>query len=47
MAIPLISGILWSEINGTEFLTMTVEGFPDTMRILLTGFTDVEDLGDF
>src|SRR5579883_1210814 len=32
------------EMNGTEFLGLTVERFPDTIRILLTGFTDVEDL---
>ncbi|AKG23918.1 SpoIIE family protein phosphatase [Calothrix sp. 336/3] len=34
------------EMNGTEFLGLTVERFPDTIRILLTGFTDVEDLVD-
>ncbi|WP_066379960.1 MULTISPECIES: SpoIIE family protein phosphatase [unclassified Anabaena] len=33
-------------MNGTEFLSHTVESFPDTIRILLTGFTDVEDLVD-
>ena len=31
-------------MNGTEFLSKTVDRFPDTIRILLTGFTDVEDL---
>ncbi len=31
-------------MNGTEFLSKTVERFPDTIRILLTGYTDVEDL---
>jgi serine phosphatase RsbU (regulator of sigma subunit)/CheY-like chemotaxis protein len=31
-------------MNGTEFLSRTVERFPDTIRILLTGYTDVEDL---
>lgn len=31
-------------MNGTEFLSKTVERFPETIRILLTGFTDVEDL---
>jgi serine phosphatase RsbU (regulator of sigma subunit)/FixJ family two-component response regulator len=31
-------------MNGTEFLSRTVEHFPDTIRILLTGYTDVEDL---
>jgi response regulator RpfG family c-di-GMP phosphodiesterase len=33
-------------MNGTEFLSRTVDHFPDTMRILLTGYTDVEDLVD-
>ena len=33
-------------MNGTEFLGKTVEKFPDTIRILLTGYTDVEDLVD-
>ncbi|NEQ66746.1 MAG: SpoIIE family protein phosphatase [Symploca sp. SIO2D2] len=33
-------------MNGTEFLSKTVDRFPDTIRILLTGFTDVEDLVD-
>ncbi|MDX2241072.1 MAG: GAF domain-containing protein, partial [Leptolyngbyaceae cyanobacterium bins.302] len=32
------------EMKGTEFLSRTVPQFPDTMRIILTGFTDVEDL---
>lgn len=31
-------------MNGTEFLSRTVERFPETIRILLTGYTDVEDL---
>lgn len=31
-------------MNGTEFLSRTVERFPDTIRIVLTGYTDVEDL---
>jgi serine phosphatase RsbU (regulator of sigma subunit)/CheY-like chemotaxis protein len=31
-------------MNGTEFLSKTVERFPETIRILLTGYTDVEDL---
>ncbi|OKH19016.1 SpoIIE family protein phosphatase [[Limnothrix rosea] IAM M-220] len=31
-------------MNGTEFLSRTVETYPDTIRILLTGYTDVEDL---
>jgi serine phosphatase RsbU (regulator of sigma subunit)/FixJ family two-component response regulator len=33
-------------MNGTELLGKTVERFPDTIRILLTGYTDVEDLVD-
>lgn len=31
-------------MNGTEFLSRTVEDYPNTIRILLTGYTDVEDL---
>jgi serine phosphatase RsbU (regulator of sigma subunit)/CheY-like chemotaxis protein len=31
-------------MKGTEFLSRTVEMFPDTIRIVLTGYTDVEDL---
>ncbi|MGB2924130.1 MAG: SpoIIE family protein phosphatase [Limnothrix sp.] len=31
-------------MNGTEFLSRTVDRFPDTIRILLTGYTDVDDL---
>lgn len=31
-------------MNGTEFLSRTVDRFPDTIRILLTGYTDAEDL---
>ena len=33
-------------MNGTEFLGKTVEQFPETIRILLTGYTDVDDLVD-
>lgn len=40
----IISDQRMPQMNGTEFLGRTVERFPDTMRILLTGFTDVEDL---
>jgi len=40
----IISDQRMPEMNGTEFLSLTVEKFPDTIRILLTGFTDVEDL---
>lgn len=31
-------------MNGTEFLSRTVDCYPDTIRIVLTGYTDVEDL---
>ncbi len=40
----IISDQRMPEMNGTEFLGKTVEQFPDTIRILLTGYTDVEDL---
>ncbi len=40
----IISDQRMPEMNGTEFFGLTVECFPDTIRILLTGFTDVEDL---
>ncbi|MGF1491723.1 MAG: SpoIIE family protein phosphatase [Microcoleaceae cyanobacterium] len=40
----IISDQRMPEMNGTEFLGQTVERFPDTIRILLTGYTDVEDL---
>jgi serine phosphatase RsbU (regulator of sigma subunit)/FixJ family two-component response regulator len=33
-------------MNGTEFLSRTVEPYPETIRILLTGYTDVDDLVD-
>jgi response regulator RpfG family c-di-GMP phosphodiesterase len=40
----IISDQRMPEMNGTEFLGKTVDRFPDTIRILLTGYTDVEDL---
>ncbi len=40
----IISDQRMPEMNGTEFLGQTLERFPDTVRILLTGYTDVEDL---
>lgn len=40
----IISDQRMPEMNGTEFLGKTFEKFPDTVRILLTGYTDVEDL---
>jgi response regulator RpfG family c-di-GMP phosphodiesterase len=33
-------------MSGTEFFSLVAERFPDTIRILLTGYTDVEDLVD-
>jgi len=42
----IISDQRMPEMNGTEFLSKTVDRFPDTIRILLTGYTDVEDLVD-
>ena len=42
----IISDQRMPEMNGSELLSLTVERFPDTIRILLTGFTDVEDLVD-
>ena len=40
----IISDQRMPHMTGTEFLSHTVEPYPDTMRILLTGYTDVEDL---
>lgn len=40
----IISDQRMPEMKGTEFLSKTVPQFPDTVRIILTGFTDVEDL---
>lgn len=40
----IISDQRMPRMNGTELLSRTVERFPDTIRILLTGYTDVEDL---
>lgn len=40
----IISDQRMPQMNGTEFLSRTVEQFPDTIRIVLTGYTDVEDL---
>lgn len=42
----IISDQRMPEMKGTEFLSRTVPQFPHTMRIILTGFTDVEDLVD-
>jgi serine phosphatase RsbU (regulator of sigma subunit) len=42
----IISDQRMPKMTGTEFLSRTVETFPDTIRIVLTGYTDVEDLVD-
>jgi CheY-like chemotaxis protein len=42
----IISDQRMPEMKGTEFLSKTVPQYPNTMRIILTGFTDVEDLVD-
>lgn len=42
----IISDQRMPEMLGTEFLGRTVDRFPDTIRIVLTGYTDVEDLVD-
>ncbi|NEO31094.1 MAG: response regulator [Symploca sp. SIO3C6] len=33
-------------MSGTEFLSLTAAQYPDIIRIILTGYTDVEDLVD-
>ena len=40
----IISDQRMPEMKGTEFLSKTVTDFPNTVRMILTGFTDVEDL---
>lgn len=40
----IISDQRMPQMNGTEFLSLTVDRFPETIRILLTGFADVDDL---
>lgn len=42
----IISDQRMPEMKGTEFLRKTVANFPDTARIILTGFTDSSDLVD-
>ncbi|MGF1496192.1 MAG: SpoIIE family protein phosphatase [Elainellaceae cyanobacterium] len=42
----IISDQRMPKMKGTEFLRRTVEKYPDTIRIVLTGYTDVEDLVD-
>ena len=40
----IISDQRMPQMKGTEFLSKTVPEFPDTVRIILTGLTDIEDL---
>lgn len=40
----IISEQRMAVMTGTEFFSKTVERFPDTIGILLTGYRDVEDL---
>ncbi len=42
----IISDQRMPEMRGTEFLSKTVSDFPDTVRMILTGFTDGADLVD-
>lgn len=42
----IISDQRMPKMKGTELLSRTAEHFPDTIRIVLTGYTDVEDLVD-
>ena len=40
----IISDQRMPQMSGTEFLSLTASQYPDTIRIILTGYTDVEDL---
>ncbi len=40
----IISDQRMPKMSGTEFLSRTVERFPNSIRMVLTGYTDVEDL---
>jgi signal transduction histidine kinase/class 3 adenylate cyclase len=40
----IISDQRMPRMSGTEFLSLTATQYPDTIRIILTGYTDVEDL---
>ncbi len=42
----IISDQRMPEMLGTDFLSKTADRFPDTIRIVLTGYTDVGDLVD-
>lgn len=40
----IISDQRMPQMSGTEFLSLTAMQYPDVIRIILTGYTDVEDL---
>ncbi|MCL2927195.1 MAG: response regulator [Trichodesmium sp. MAG_R01] len=40
----IISDQRMPKMSGTEFLSLTAEKYPNSIRIILTGYTDVEDL---
>ncbi|HAZ43236.1 MAG TPA: adenylate cyclase [Cyanobacteria bacterium UBA11369] len=40
----IISDQRMPQMSGTEFLSLTATQYPDIIRIILTGYTDVEDL---
>lgn len=40
----IISDQRMPKLSGIEFLSRTVDQFPDTIRIVLTGYTDAQDL---
>jgi GAF domain-containing protein/DNA-binding response OmpR family regulator len=42
----IISDQRMPQMSGTEFLSLTATQYPDTIRIILTGYTDVGDLVD-
>jgi adenylate cyclase len=42
----IISDQRMPQMSGTEFLSLTATQYPDIIRIILTGYTDVEDLVD-
>ena len=42
----IISDQRMPKMSGTEFLSLTATQYPDIIRIILTGYTDVDDLVD-
>ncbi|MEG5001929.1 response regulator [Microcoleus sp. B4-D4] len=40
----IISDQRMPKMSGTEFLSLTAAQYPDVIRIILTGYTDIEDL---